>query len=131
MSHFFTIRTTKRNEFIDITKKIRKFISDFQIKNGYCKIFVPHTTSGITINENADFNVERDLLKILEKLIPKIQMRHLEGNSDAHLKASLIGNSVDILIENYQMVLGTWQGIFFAEFDGPRQRKIIIRCFKE
>lgn len=116
------ISTSSRNELIDITHQIEDNLS---IENGIVLIHIPHTTAGITINENADPDVKDDILKKLSSLIPKNDnYNHAEGNSDAHLKASLIGNNTTVMIKNKKIQLGTWQSIFFCEFDGPRQRKI-------
>lgn len=122
----FTINTTKRNEMIDITSKVESLVE----KNCNAVIvFVPHTTAGVTINENADPSVESDILRKLSELIPKNDSYdHLEGNSDSHLKASLFGSSVQVMVNESKLVLGTWQGIFFCEFDGPRTRNVFVKC---
>ncbi len=118
----FTIKTSKRNEFIDITSQIQDLVGE--VPEGVVTVFVPHTTTGITINENADPDVPRDILKKLEELIPqRDSYSHIEGNSDAHIKASLFGSSVRVIVKDGQLLLGTWQSIFFCEFDGPRTRK--------
>ena len=123
-----SVKTSKRNELIDITHLINQIVRESKIKNGQVFCFIPHTTAAITINENADPDVKRDLLYKLEKEIPQVDgYHHAEGNSDAHLKASLFGFSEQVLIENGQLVLGTWQGIYFCEFDGPRTRKLVVR----
>jgi secondary thiamine-phosphate synthase enzyme len=121
------IETKKRSELLDITQQIKTIIPK-DLNTGLCIIFVPHTTAGITINEGADPNVRHDIIDQLDQLVPWNQpfFRHSEGNSAAHIKASLMGNSVSILVENGQILLGTWQKIFFAEFDGPRRRKIWV-----
>lgn len=117
----FSIKTSKRNEFIDITAQIQEIVGE--VPEGVVTVFVPHTTTGITINENADPDVPRDILKKLESLIPKRDnYSHMEGNSDSHIKASLLGSSVRIIVKDGQLLLGTWQSIFFCEFDGPRTR---------
>ena len=117
----FSIKTSKRNEFIDITAQIQEMVAE--VPEGVVTVFVPHTTTGITINENADPDVPRDILKKLESLIPKKDnYSHMEGNSDAHIKASLFGSSVRVIVKDGQLLLGTWQSIFFCEFDGPRTR---------
>ncbi|MCX5782647.1 MAG: secondary thiamine-phosphate synthase enzyme YjbQ [Elusimicrobia bacterium] len=122
-----TVRTKKRNEFIDITSEIQSIISKSKIENGVCLVFVPHTTAGITINENADPDVTSDIMSALEKIVPlKGNYSHSEGNSDAHTKASIMGSSVSVIIDKGSLMLGTWQGIYFAEFDGPRAREIWI-----
>ncbi len=128
MIHTLTISTRSRNEFVDITSQVQDVVRKSGISEGLCTIFVPHTTAGLTINEGADPSVQRDILTHLEKMIPhRGDYRHLEGNSDAHIKASLMGSSQTVFIEEGQLVLGTWQAIYFAEFDGPRQRKAMVR----
>lgn len=123
-----SVKTNQREELLDITREVQKAVNDAGVKSGSVICFVPHTTAGITINENADPDVKRDLLYKLNKEIPQNDgYHHAEGNSDAHLKASLFGFSETILIENGSLVLGTWQGIYFCEFDGPRHRKLIIK----
>ena len=122
------VKTPKREILIEITDKVRKLVKDSNINEGVCRIFVPHTTAGITINENADPAVIKDIVDFLGKLIPKSSFfSHLEGNSDAHIKSSLTGFSLDILIHENNMILGTWQGIMFAEFDGPRNRSVFVQ----
>ncbi|MEE9604310.1 MAG: secondary thiamine-phosphate synthase enzyme YjbQ [Candidatus Scalindua sp.] len=122
----FTIQTSRRNEFIDITAQIQDLVEE--VSEGVATVFVPHTTTGITINENADPAVPQDILKKLEELIPQQDnYSHMEGNSDAHIKASLFGSSVRVIIKDGQLVLGTWQAIFFCEFDGPRTRKFYVQ----
>lgn len=122
------VRTNSREEFIDVTQYISKAVKESGITNGIAYCFIPHTTAAITINENADPDVKRDLLYKLNKEIPQNDgYHHAEGNSDAHLKTSLFGPSEQILVENGKLVLGTWQGVYFCEFDGPRQRKLIIK----
>lgn len=123
-----TIKTSKREEMIDITHQVQKAVASMNVKSGFVVCFVPHTTAGITINENADPDVKRDLLYKLNKEIPQQDgYYHAEGNSDAHLKASLFGSSENIIIENGKLILGTWQSIYFCEFDGPRTRKMHIK----
>ncbi len=122
----FTIQTSRRNEFIDITAQIQDLVEG--VSEGVATVFVPHTTTAVTINENADPAVPRDILKKLEELIPQQDnYSHMEGNSDAHLKASLLGSSVRVIIKDGQLLLGTWQAIFFCEFDGPRTRKFYVQ----
>jgi secondary thiamine-phosphate synthase enzyme len=125
----FTVRTTGRTEMIDITSRIRAAVKESRIKNGICQVFVPHTTAAVTINENDDPDVPRDILMGLNKLIPfdDPQYIHSERNSDAHIKTSLIGSSEMVIIENSNLVLGTWQAVFFCEFDGPRTRKVLLK----
>ena len=123
----FSVKTTKRNEFIDITSEVEEAIKE--VKEGILTIFVPHTTAAITINENADPDVKSDILKKLTQLIPQHEnYAHADGNSDSHVKAALIGSSINVLVKNGKLLLGTWQGIFFCEFDGPRSRKFIAQC---
>jgi len=122
----FTIKTSKRNEFINITARIQDLVEN--VSEGVVTVFVPHTTTGITINENADPDVPRDILKKIEDLIPqRDNYSHLEGNSDAHIKASLFGSSVRVIVKDGQFLLGTWQSIFFCEFDGPRTRMFYVQ----
>ena len=122
----FTIQTSRRNEFIDITAHIQDLVEE--VSEGVATVFVPHTTTGITINENADPAVPRDILKKLAELIPQQDnYSHMEGNSDAHIKASLFGSSVRVIIKDGRLLLGTWQAIFFCEFDGPRTRKFYVQ----
>ena len=123
-----SIKTSKREMLIDITDKIRKIVNDSKIKEGVCRIFVPHTTAGITINENADPAVMKDIIEFLGQLIPKSpKFSHREGNSDAHIKSTLTGPSLEILIHDNDIVLGTWQGIMLAEYDGSRNRSVYIQ----
>lgn len=118
------IRTTKEDEMINITEIIREDVRKSGVKEGTVLIFVPHTTAGVTINENSDPDVVIDFLEILRRMAPKSgNYRHMEGNSHAHVKASLVGNSCTVIIENGDLKLGTWQGIYFCEFDGPRTRR--------
>ncbi len=125
----FSISTKQRNQMIDITGQVRSFVSQSGITNGDAIVYCPHTTAAITINENADPSVPHDILLTLEELLPQHRpgYRHSEGNSDAHCKSSLLGCSEQILIKDKSLDLGTWQGIFFCEFDGPRSRKVIIQ----
>ena len=123
-----TVKTKQQTELIDITALVRTTIASHDIRDGFCFLYVPHTTAAVTINENADPSVQADILMILNRVIPwKAEYRHLEGNSPAHIKSTLVGASEMIAIENGQLVLGTWQGIFFCEFDGPRTRKLNVR----
>jgi secondary thiamine-phosphate synthase enzyme len=122
------VKTHSQTEMIDVTALVRKQVTDSGMTNGLCMLFVPHTTAAITINESADPAVRQDILMVLNKIVPwKEAYRHLEGNSPAHLKTSIIGSSELVAVENGQLVLGTWQGLFFCEFDGPRNRKLDIR----
>lgn len=127
---FFSIgiSTSRRTEFIDITEKIDAVIKKSQVLEGICHVLVPHTTAGLTINENADPSVTKDILNTLNNLIPEGgKYTHSEGNSDAHIKSSVIGNEKSIVIYGGHLKLGTWQGIFFCEFDGPRKREVWIK----
>ena len=122
----FSVATGSRMEFVDITSKVQQEVARSGIGEGICYIFNPHTTAGLTINEGADPAVRDDIVAVLRKVIPHDHpYRHMEGNSPAHIMASLMGSSLTVLIENGRLVLGTWQKIFFCEFDGPRSRKVI------
>lgn len=122
------VKTPQREVLIDITDKISSFVRESNIKEGVCRIFIPHTTAGITINENADPGVKKDIVNFLGHLIPKnSNFSHLEGNSDAHIKSTITGPSLNVLIHDNSIMLGTWQGIMFAEYDGPRERKLYIQ----
>ncbi len=125
----FRISTKSRNQMIDITGQVRSFVSQSGISNGDVIVYCPHTTAAITINENADPSVPHDILLTLEELLPHHRpgYRHSEGNSDAHCKSSLLGCSEQILIKDKSLNLGTWQGVFFCEFDGPRSRRVIVQ----
>ncbi len=125
----FSISTKQRNQMIDITSQVRSFVSQSGISNGDVIVYCPHTTAAITINENADPSVPHDILLTLEELLPHHRpgYRHSEGNSDAHCKSSLLGCSEQILIKDKSLNLGTWQGVFFCEFDGPRSRRVIVQ----
>jgi len=127
-----SITTHRRTEFIEITNLIQKIVRETKVDNGICYIYVPHTTAGITINENADRSVIEDIQMELNKIVPfDDDYSHSEGNSSAHIKSSLIGNSVCVFIENNSLKFGTWQGIFLCEFDGPRNRKVWVKIIKE
>lgn len=122
--------TRKRNEMVDITRDVQDVVEQENIDEGVAIVYVPHTTAGITINEGADPSVQRDIVETLKKLVPETgNYNHMEGNSDAHIKASILGSSVTVLIKNERLILGTWQHIFFYEGDGPRTRKVIIKIF--
>jgi len=122
------LKTTKRGEFIDVTSSVQKEVTKSAIDNGLCIVFVPHTTAGVTINENADPDVVKDILMMLDRQIPAADhaYKHSEGNSAAHIKASLMGSSVSVIVEKGKLQLGTWQGIYFCEFDGPRHREFWV-----
>ena len=122
------VKSRSRNEMIDITNDIQQIVKEKNIQDGHVIVYVPHTTAGITINEGADPSVQRDIIETLKNLIPEnAGYHHMEGNSDAHIKASLMGSSVTVLIEDNKLVLGTWQHIFFYEGDGPRNRKVFVK----
>jgi secondary thiamine-phosphate synthase enzyme len=126
------VKSSRRTDFIDITHSVQEVIQKSGVGEGICHLFIPHTTAAVTINENADPSVTRDILMMLNKLIPsEDDYRHLEGNSPAHIKSSLLGCSETVLVESGKLVLGTWQGIFFCEFDGPRSRKVYVKVVKE
>lgn len=125
------VRTKNRTDLIDITYEIQQAITKSNVQSGYCIVYVPHTTAGIFINENADPTVCSDISKTLDRLVPwKSDYQHLEGNSAAHIKSVITGTSVNIIIDKGKLILGTWQGVFFAEFDGPRDRTIIIKIIE-
>ena len=122
------MRTGARSEMIDITGRIRALLKESKMRSGICHVFVPHTTAAVTINENADPDVPRDILMELDKIVPlNDHYRHGEGNSAAHIKSSLVGASEMIFVDDGELVLGTWQSVFFCEFDGPRTRKVIVK----
>ncbi len=124
----FEVQTASRSQLIDVTGQVKAILKGENISSGIIIVYVPHTTCGITINENADPAVKEDMVAVLAKLVPHdAGYRHAEGNSDAHIKASLIGSSITVIVESGSLVLGTWQGIFLAEFDGPRKRSIIVK----
>jgi secondary thiamine-phosphate synthase enzyme len=133
MKHSLIVRehvtTTSRSQIVDITPLVANVIASQQVRDGMVVVYVPHTTAAVTINENADPDVKHDFLRKLDELVPRREgyYRHGEGNSDSHVKTSLVGNSATALIENGQLVLGTWQGIYFCEFDGPRQREVLVK----
>jgi secondary thiamine-phosphate synthase enzyme len=122
------VKTPKREGLMDITSDVQRVVKNSGVKEGVCRIFVPHTTAAITINENADPAVMKDIVTFLKNLIPQSSgFSHMEGNSDAHIKTSLTGPSLDVLIHDRKLMLGTWQGIMFAEYDGPRNRKVYVQ----
>ena len=122
-----SVKTSSHTQFIDITSKVSEVLQKTGIKDGICTVFTPHTTAGITINENADPDVPRDIIKEMEKVVPLNDgYAHVEGNSAAHIKSSLFGCSETVIIRNGTLMLGTWQSVFFCEFDGPRNRKVWV-----
>ena len=125
------VRTSAKTDLVDITGSIQGVVQRMGVKDGLCFIFVPHTTAAVTINENADPSVPRDILMELNKIVPfEDRYQHMEGNSAAHIKASLVGFSQMVFVESGRLVLGTWQGIFFCEFDGPRSREVYVKVVK-
>ena len=123
-----TVQTRSKTELVDVTGQVQQALASQDMTDGFCMVFVPHTTAGVTINESADPAVKADILKILNKVIPfEAGYAHMEGNSAAHIKSTLVGCSQMIAVENKRLMLGTWQGIFFCEFDGPRTRKLHVR----
>ena len=126
------VKTGTRIEMIDITSQVRGAVSASGVMDGLCVVYVPHTTAGITINEGADPAVCTDITRKLNELVPpNDRYRHMEGNADSHVKVSLMGSSVTVIVENGRLVLGTWQKIFFCEFDGPRSRKVYVKTLKD
>jgi secondary thiamine-phosphate synthase enzyme len=125
--HSFSIQTRKHSQFLDITAELQSWVNDVGCSNGVVTVFVPHTTAGITINENADPDVVRDMMQALENAVPwEAGYRHSEGNAAAHVKASLMGSSVQIIVGSGRLQLGTWQSVYFCEFDGPRTRNVWV-----
>jgi secondary thiamine-phosphate synthase enzyme len=123
-----TVKTESAQQMVDITQQVRLVVRESGVKSGICRVFVPHTTAAVTINENADPNVRRDILDLLERVAPTGgTYLHTEGNSHAHIKSTLVGSSVTVFVEAGRLVLGTWQSIFLCEFDGPRTRNVMVR----
>jgi secondary thiamine-phosphate synthase enzyme len=123
-----TVPTSQRTELVEVTKKVQKVVTQAGVRQGICHIYVPHTTAGVMINENADPDVARDVSVALDSLIPQHgDYRHSEGNSDSHIKAILVGTSLSVFVEDGKLALGRWQGIFFCEFDGPRERQLQVK----
>jgi secondary thiamine-phosphate synthase enzyme len=128
MVRYINVRSKSRNEFIDITDMVQEVVKEAGITKGICYLYVPHTTAGITINEGADPSVQRDIINALSRLVPhEMNYFHREGNADAHIKTTLVGSSLNVIVEEGKLLLGTWQSIFFCEFDGPRHRRIAIK----
>ena len=126
------VTTRKRIELVDMTEQVRAALRKLRLTSGVIIVYVPHTTAAVTINENADPSVGRDISGVLSRLVPAgADYEHTEGNADAHAKAALVGSSVTIIVEGGELVLGTWQGIFFCEFDGPRNRKVLVKVIAE
>ena len=128
MVRYINLRSRERTEFIDITEKIQEALKETGIGSGVCNIFVPHTTAGVTVNEGVDPTVQRDIQTFLNKMVPfDGDYHHREGNSSAHIKTTLTGVSQTVLVDEGRLVLGTWQSIFFCEFDGPRHRRVALK----
>ena len=126
-----SVKTSSRIELIDITDKVQSAVSKSKVRDGVCFIFCPHTTAGLTINENADPSVRRDIINTLNKLVPaNAGYAHSEGNADSHVKSSLLGSSLTVFVEGGQLAFGTWQGIYFCEGDGPRSREIWVKVLQ-
>jgi secondary thiamine-phosphate synthase enzyme len=123
------LSTESRVQMVDVTAEIRKIVRESGVMSGACFVFCPHTTAGVTLNENTDADVRRDFDLALARAIPRDGFTHGEGNSDAHVKASLVGSSVQMLVENGKLVLGQWQAVYFCEFDGPRSRNLVVKVF--
>ncbi|RMF26036.1 MAG: YjbQ family protein [Chloroflexi bacterium] len=122
------VNTRRRQEFQDITAEVQRIIRENGLQDGLCYLFCPHTTAGLTLNENWDPTVRQDIGMVLDELVPqRPDFRHREGNSPAHIKTSLVGNSLTLLVEEGKLLLGTWQGVFLAEFDGPRRRRVLVK----
>jgi len=131
MTRQFQLKTTAKTDFVDITPLVQQAVERSKVEEGLCYVFVPHTTAGVTINENADPHVSADIGMALNLMVPaQERYQHMEGNSPAHIKASLVGSSQVVFVQAKRLVLGTWQGIFFCEFDGPRNRQVYVRVVK-
>ena len=132
VSHTLRVKTSRRTELQDITREVQRAIREAGVTSGMCHLYVPHTTAGITINENADPDVPRDIEAAMDRLVPKGgPYKHLEGNADAHIKSTLTGVSQSVPIEGGELQLGRWQGVFFCEYDGPRQREVRVRIVRD
>ena len=128
MVRYINVKSKSRVEFIDVTGMVQETVKEAGVQDGICYLYVPHTTAGITINEGADPSVQRDIQNTLSRLIPQdVNYFHREGNADAHIKSTIVGTSVHVIVEGGKLLLGTWQSIFFCEFDGPRHRRIAIK----
>jgi secondary thiamine-phosphate synthase enzyme len=128
MVRYINVRSRSRIEFIDITGMVQEVVKEAGIKSGICYLYVPHTTAGVTINEGADPSVQRDIQNTLSRLVPHdMNYFHREGNADAHIKSTVVGTSVNVIVDEGKLLLGTWQSIFFCEFDGPRHRRVAIK----
>src|SRR4030043_160158 len=128
MVKYINVKSKSRVEFIDVTGMVHETVKEAGVQDGICYLYVPHTTAGITINEGADPSVQRDIQNTLSRLIPQdVNYFHREGNADAHIKSTIVGTSVHVIVEGGKLLLGTWQSIFFCEFDGPRNRRIATK----
>ena len=126
------VKTNSRTELVDITQGVQRLVTESGIRSGLCYVYVPHTTSGVTINENTDPNVGRDILKELNKVVPfEDNYGHHEGNSAAHIKSTIVGISKAVIVDEGRLALGTWQSIFYCEFDGPRDRRVYVKVMKD
>lgn len=126
--HTISVKTTSHSQAVEITGQVQDAVQESGVRQGWCEVFVPHTTAGVIVNESADPTVMEDLLAALERMVPwQADYRHMEGNSAAHIKSVLVGSSVRLPVQDGRLVLGTWQGVFFMEFDGPRNRKAHIQ----
>jgi secondary thiamine-phosphate synthase enzyme len=130
--HKHKVRTSARNEMVEVTDQLRQLVAQKKISDGMLIVYVPHTTAAVTINENADPDVKSDMLAKLSTLVPQRETyyRHGEGNSDSHVKSAMVGQSAIVLVESGRLVLGRWQGVYFCEFDGPRDRDLIVKIVK-
>lgn len=127
----FEINTSRHTQMLDITRQVQEAVAESGVKSGICTVFIPHTTAAVTINENADPDVVRDFTTEINKIVPwEDGYHHMEGNSAAHLKASMIGFSEQVIIEDGRLLLGVWQGIYFCEYDGPRRRKVCVKIIE-
>lgn len=132
MLRYINVRSSQRSEFIDITEKVNEVIKEAGIVSGICYVYVPHTTAAVTINEGADPSVHRDIQNALTRLVPQeMNYSHREGNADAHIKSSIIGTSQLVIIDEGRLVLGTWQAVYFCEFDGPRHRRVTLKLIAD
>jgi secondary thiamine-phosphate synthase enzyme len=124
--HTIEIRTDRRRQMVDVTQKVQRALDELHAGDGLCLVWVPHTTAAVTVNENADPDVARDLVAAFEAMLPAVEFHHAEGNSDAHLLSTLIGASLTVPVEDGRLCLGTWQGLYFVELDGPRSRRLWV-----
>ncbi len=128
MVRYINVKSKSRTEFVDITEMVQNVVKEANIMKGVCYLYVPHTTAGITINEGADPSVQRDILNTLNRIVPhEMNYFHREGNADAHIKSTIVGTALNMIIDEGKLLLGTWQSIFFCEFDGPRHRRIAVK----